>query len=376
VIFLSQVKEQFEKMSLSSHVSSSRRGGAVVRTDLCEQKLKKLLRERNEISNVKGEINLFKKTLSMSYSKKASHKKMTGPPIIINTEQQQQQQQVKSTISSKKKKRTKSCNNNSNSSSLSSRRSRSLAETAVATHAKNDMPLRISSISTTKSKKSSHISSSTSPSKMGGGGGGGCDSNHSLFPRRYSRGELPCTIRHCANGLALSWSIPLEELDYYHFLPIFMDGVRCTRNPYKFIARQGVYEMIQADSEETIIPTILPSLIKPMRFAFLTKKSDTVLALIRIIKHMVSANHNRKKKSLAIHLTPHLRQVLSPVVLNYYLDRGGKNTGDAIDYSQYRKADLSVEIWEMLEMLEMYGGEGVYETIKLMVPTYQSICYP
>eukprot|EP00586_Coscinodiscus_wailesii_P022088 CAMPEP_0172502604 /NCGR_PEP_ID=MMETSP1066-20121228/161323_1 /TAXON_ID=671091 /ORGANISM="Coscinodiscus wailesii, Strain CCMP2513" /LENGTH=153 /DNA_ID=CAMNT_0013277913 /DNA_START=469 /DNA_END=926 /DNA_ORIENTATION=+ len=153
---------------------------------------------------------------------------MTGPPIIINTEQQQQQQQVKSTISSKKKKRTKSCNNNSNSSSLSSRRSRSLAETAVATHAKNDMPLRISSISTTKSKKSSHISSSTSPSKMGGGGGGGCDSNHSLFPRRYSRGELPCTIRHCANGLALSWSIPLEELDYYHFLPIFMDGVRCT----------------------------------------------------------------------------------------------------------------------------------------------------
>ena len=61
----------------------------------------------------------------------------------------------------------------------------------------------------------------------------------SLFPKIYSRGGLPCTIAHKAGGFALSWSCPIEELDYEHYLPIFMDGVRCVRHPYKFIAREA-----------------------------------------------------------------------------------------------------------------------------------------
>ena len=68
----------------------------------------------------------------------------------------------------------------------------------------------------------------------------------SLLPRRYTRGELPCTVEHRSSGLALSWMCPLHNLDYEHYLPIFMDGVRCLDNPHKFIARQGVYEVSRA----------------------------------------------------------------------------------------------------------------------------------
>ena len=39
-------------------------------------------------------------------------------------------------------------------------------------------------------------------------------------------------------GNALSWVCPLHNLDYEHYLPIFFDGVRCTEDPYKFMARQ------------------------------------------------------------------------------------------------------------------------------------------
>jgi hypothetical protein len=47
----------------------------------------------------------------------------------------------------------------------------------------------------------------------------------SMFPNRYLRGELPCTIEHGVRGLYLSWVCPLDNLDYDYYLPIFFDGL-------------------------------------------------------------------------------------------------------------------------------------------------------
>ena len=60
-----------------------------------------------------------------------------------------------------------------------------------------------------------------------------------MFPIRYRRGELPCSIEHRGSGNNLSWICPLLQLDYEHYLPIFLDGIRCTESPYQFVARQG-----------------------------------------------------------------------------------------------------------------------------------------
>lgn len=46
----------------------------------------------------------------------------------------------------------------------------------------------------------------------------------SMFPDRYLRGELPCSIEHGASGQYLSWVCPLENLDYDYYLPLFFDG--------------------------------------------------------------------------------------------------------------------------------------------------------
>ena len=66
-----------------------------------------------------------------------------------------------------------------------------------------------------------------------------------VFPTRYERGELPCAIEHGACHNTLSWACPLLQLDYEHYLPIFLDGIRCTDARYKFVARQGFDEMIE-----------------------------------------------------------------------------------------------------------------------------------
>lgn len=188
-----------------------------------------------------------------------------------------------------------------------------------------------------------------------------------LFPRRYTRGELPCGIIHLAGGLALSWTCPLKDLDYHLYLPMFMDGVKCVNNPCQFIARQGVHELIQG-GRGMVIRDVLHKLIKPMRSAILTNDPDTVLAVIKILKSMVV----RHPKCLGPALVPYYRQLITPV-LNLYVSRGGRSTFDAMDYSQYRKADLSVEILEMLELLERHGGPDAYIQIKVMVPTYESV---
>lgn len=49
----------------------------------------------------------------------------------------------------------------------------------------------------------------------------------SMFPNRYARGELPCSIEHGRGGQYLSWVCPLENLDYDYYLPIFFDGTPC-----------------------------------------------------------------------------------------------------------------------------------------------------
>ena len=129
--------------------------------------------------------------------------------------------------------------------------------------------------------------------------------NDALFRRRYTRGELPVTIQHTAGGLALSWTRPMKSMtqkDYETLIPIFLDGLRyvsvvrtrdvtnvnqsnrqmcklsqivrrCSEHPYKFIARQGAYELIDSAKRmpNDFILNNLNKFVLPLRRALLTK---------------------------------------------------------------------------------------------------------
>ncbi|GMH84776.1 hypothetical protein TrVE_jg5267 [Triparma verrucosa] len=189
----------------------------------------------------------------------------------------------------------------------------------------------------------------------------------SLLPRRYTRGELPCTVEHRSSGLALSWMCPLHNLDYEHYLPIFMDGVRCAEGSvHSFIARQGVYELIQdALGHSDRVLDVIDLCVLPLRYALSTKRSDVVLAVVNIIKQLCTVH-----PAVGPRLIPHYRQILG--ILNLFYCKGGKNLGDAMDYKQFNSDDLVVPIAEVLEMMERTGGPNAFVNIKFMVPTYTS----
>ncbi len=48
------------------------------------------------------------------------------------------------------------------------------------------------------------------------------------------------------------------------------------------------------------------------------------------------------------------------------------NSGDGIEYGQRRRENIGDLIAQTLNLLEKYGGEGAFNYIKYMVPTYQS----
>lgn len=106
----------------------------------------------------------------------------------------------------------------------------------------------------------------------------------SMFPNRYVRGELPCTIEHGTKGQYLSWVCPLENLDYDYYLPIFFDGLQCDKEPVVFLATQGIEDMLyacQGDSSR-VIPS-LKNLVRPLRNALSKFNVKVLLNVLKVL---------------------------------------------------------------------------------------------
>ena len=65
------------------------------------------------------------------------------------------------------------------------------------------------------------------------------------FRRFYERGDLPIQVEHRGVHNRIGWKVEIEKLDYHHYLPIFFDGLREKEEPYRFLAVQGVFDMLE-----------------------------------------------------------------------------------------------------------------------------------
>merc|ERR1719337_437932 len=94
----------------------------------------------------------------------------------------------------------------------------------------------------------------------------------SEFRRFYDRGDLPIQIFHGAVGGKIAWKVDIEKLDYHHYLPIFFDGLREKEDPYRFLAVQGTYDMLEKGGAK-ILP-VVPQLIVPIKTALNTRNPE------------------------------------------------------------------------------------------------------
>jgi hypothetical protein len=182
------------------------------------------------------------------------------------------------------------------------------------------------------------------------------------FRRFYDRGDIPVQVAFGSVDRKVQWKVGLNKLDYHHYLPIFFDGIREQQDPYKFLARQGVYDLI-SEGKEKLLP-VIPQLIIPIKTALNTRDPEIVCEMLKVLQKLVQGGD-----MIGEALVPYYRQILP--VFNL-LKNKNTNLGDKIEYSQQKRANVGDLIEETLEIFETHGGEDAFINIKYMIPTYES----
>ena len=188
------------------------------------------------------------------------------------------------------------------------------------------------------------------------------------FRRFYERADLPVNVDQNGSIPKITWKVPVDKLDYHHYLPLFFDGLRETEYPYSFLAEEGVKDMIAVGGRK-ILPCV-PQLIIPIKTALATRDHAVMVRVIRVLQALVVADVGQEGGGMiGAALVPYYRQILP--IFNIFKNKN-TNIGDAIDYSQQKNDNLGDLINQTLELFERYGGEDAYVNIKYLVPTYIS----
>lgn len=182
------------------------------------------------------------------------------------------------------------------------------------------------------------------------------------FRRFYDRGDLPLQVAFDGAQRKVQWKVNFDKLDYHHYLPIFFDGIRETEEPYKFLARQGTYDLLAKGGPKIL--SVIPQLIIPIKTALNTRLAEVVCEMLKMLQKLVVSGD-----MIGEALVPYYRQILP--VFNI-LKNQNKNIGDSIDYAQQRRETIGDLIEETLELFELHGGEDAFINIKYMIPTYES----
>jgi len=182
------------------------------------------------------------------------------------------------------------------------------------------------------------------------------------FRRFYDRGDLPLQVAFDGAQRKVQWKVQFDFLDYHHYLPIFFDGIRERTEPYKFLARQGTYDLLAKGGKKIL--SVVPQLIIPIKTALNTKDPEIVCEMLKVLQKLVVSG-----EMIGEALVPYYRQILP--VFNQLKSRN-VNIGDRIDYSQQKRANVGDLIEETLEAFEVHGGPDAFINIKYMIPTYES----
>jgi hypothetical protein len=184
----------------------------------------------------------------------------------------------------------------------------------------------------------------------------------SEFSKFYDRGDLPLMVAFEGAHRKVMWKVNFEKLDYHHYLPIFFDGIREKKEPYKFLALQGTYDLLAKGGSKIL--SVVPQLIIPIKKALSTKDPEIVCEMLKVLQKLVVS-----AELVGEALVPYYRQILPTFNL---LKTKNVNIGDGIEYGQQKRSNVGDLIDETLELFEIHGGEDAFINIKYMIPTYES----
>lgn len=169
----------------------------------------------------------------------------------------------------------------------------------------------------------------------------------------------------------IAWKVPIEQLDFHHHLPIFFDGLREVEEPYAFLAKQGVYDMMTLASHK-VLP-VIPQLIIPIKTALNTRNRSVIIKVLKVLQEFVTCDKDGQHL-VGQALVPYYRQILP--VFNLFIRQHNSNLGGVNESSKEDKGeDLGTIVMETLETFEIHGGDAAFINILYIVPVYQSVVW-
>lgn len=155
----------------------------------------------------------------------------------------------------------------------------------------------------------------------------------------------------------LQWQVDITKLDYSHYLPLFMEGLRDLDEPYQFLALNGTMDMLERGENRVL--ACLAHLVLPMKQNLMTRNPSVLCVQMKVLQKMLQCC-----PYVGEALVPYYRQLLS--IFNLFITKR-VNCGDAIDYGQRRQENLGDLILETLNMLESHGGPDAFVNIKYVL---------
>lgn len=156
-----------------------------------------------------------------------------------------------------------------------------------------------------------------------------------------------------------------KRFPYEVYLPLFFEGLREQGEPYRFLAQQGIAELLEYPHGvyEKVSPCV-PLLVLPLRLALNTRDPATVRRAIGALRQLlaVRGTHPKTGASIGVEIAPYYRHLL-PI---FNLFKSNPKLSVRGDY-----AEGLVELMDdTLHMMARCGGPGAAQEINRLVPLY------
>ena len=153
------------------------------------------------------------------------------------------------------------------------------------------------------------------------------------FSKMYSQGAVPLRLDHGAVKCRLKWEVNPEELDFNEFLVLFAEGIRETKHPYVFVARQAFKEILECPEAGQKARPVIGKLIVPFRKALMSKDTSVFLAgleAVQQLSNVVGAALNEHLSILVVQINKKSFNPKFKTVVSELLSTLHENGGDEV----------------------------------------------
>lgn len=156
----------------------------------------------------------------------------------------------------------------------------------------------------------------------------------------------------------------LAALDYKVMLPLFFDGLREEREPCRFLAANGLKELLEMGTADRVVP-VVPLIILPLRLALNTRDTDTVRRCISAIQQLVAVEgvDPVSGQNVGEALMPYYRHILP--IFNLFKSKPSFSRAPG-DYSK----SIGEVMDDTMGMLAAAGGPHATKEISRLVPLW------